>query len=161
VIPKTILIVGLGNRILSDDGIGPLLVNDLLPIISNPEVQFTVVSSGGLEIMELIKDYKKVIIIDAIRTAKGNPGDVYYFLPAAFRETSNLSNLHDVNFLTALRLWKMLELNLPDELHIIAVEIIEDKEFSEELTPYMKKKYPEILKKVTDIIMNILQNINY
>lgn len=150
------LIVGLGNEILSDDGIGPRLVKSLAQMIHNPEIKFETACCGGLEIIEYIRGFKKVVFIDAIRTRNGKPGKVYYFIPSDFKESSNLSNLHDVNFFTALRLGNILEMDLPSDLHIIAVEIIEDLEFSEELTPFLKERYPEILVEVFALIKRII-----
>ncbi len=150
------LIIGLGNEILSDDGIGPRLVRNLSEMIDAPDVNFTTAFCGGLEIMEHIRGYEKAVIIDAIHTRNGNPGNVYYFTPSDFRETSNLSNLHDVNFITALHLGNILDLNLPSDLHIIAVEIIEDREFSEKLTPLLEIRYPEILKEVSALVKKII-----
>jgi hydrogenase maturation protease len=124
------LILGLGNDILTDDGIGSRLVSDLAQMIGDPDVHYNTACCGGLEIIEYIKGYEQVIFIDAIRTREGSPGDVYYFIPSDFRETSHLSSLHDVSFLTALKLGNSLNLGLPNDLHIIAVEIIEDMEFS-------------------------------
>jgi hydrogenase maturation protease len=153
---KKTLILGLGNDILTDDMIGPRLVCDLAQMIDDPNVQFDTACCGGLEIMEYIKGYEKVVFIDAIRTRDGKPGDVYYFIPSDFRETSHLSSLHDVSFLTALKLGNTLNLGLPDDLHIIAVEIIEDMEFSEEFTPPLKEKYPGILKDVCATVRRII-----
>jgi hydrogenase maturation protease len=155
---KKTLVLGIGNEILSDDGIGPRLVRDLSEMIDDPYVNFKTAFCGGLEIMEYIRDYEKVIIIDSIYTRKGKPGNVYCFTPSDFRETSNLSNLHDVNFITALHLGDILELNIPSDLHIIAVEIIEDREFSEKLTPLLSMRYPEILEEVTALIKKIIND---
>ncbi|MGB8491323.1 MAG: hydrogenase maturation protease [Bacteroidales bacterium] len=154
---KKTLILGLGNEILSDDKIGPVLIHDLSQRINLANVWFTTAASGGLEIMELIKDYEKVVFIDAIHTRDGKPGDVYYFEPADFRETSHLSSLHDIDFLTAIRLGNLLEINLPVDLHFIAIEIIEDREFSEEFTQPLKEKYQEILEQITEKINHILE----
>lgn len=154
-IVNKILFLGLGNEILSDDGIGPRLVKDLSKKNQNNNIDFITSSCGGLEIMEYIKGYEKVIFIDAIRTLKGNPGHIYHFIPSDFRETSNLSNLHDLNFLTALHLGNVLNLDLPSDLHIIAVEIIEDREFSDRLTPALDKMYPEILEKIVSLTSKI------
>jgi len=153
---KKTLILGIGNNILTDDGIGSRLVCDLTKLISDSEVHYDTVCCGGLEIIEYIKDYERVIFIDAIRTQEGRPGDVYYFIPSDFRETSHLSSLHDVSFITALKLGQTLNLGLPNDLHIIAVEIIEDMEFSEELTLQLKERYPEILEKVLEIVRMII-----
>ncbi|MCX6261978.1 MAG: hydrogenase maturation protease [Bacteroidia bacterium] len=153
---KKTLILGLGNNILTDDGIGPRLVCDLAQMINNPNVQFDTASCGGLEIMEYLKGFEKVVFIDSIRNRNGKPGDVYYFTPSDFRETSHLSSLHDVNFLTALELGNALNLGLPVDLHIIAVEIIEDMEFSEEFTPPLKEKYYAILENVFAIVKSVI-----
>jgi hydrogenase maturation protease len=155
---KRTLILGVGNEILSDDGIGPRLVKNLAHMFDEPNLHFKTASCGGLEIMESLRSFDKAILIDAIRTRNGKPGNVYYFGPSDFRETSNLSNLHDINFLTALKLGDILKLDMPSDLHIIAVEIIEDLEFSEELTPVLNKMYPEILAKVSALINQIIDN---
>jgi hydrogenase maturation protease len=153
---KKTLILGIGNDILTDDGIGSRLVSDLIYLICDPDIHYEIACCGGLEIVEYIKDYERVVFIDAIRTPEGRPGDVYYFIPSDFQETSHLSSLHDVSFLTALKLGQTLNLGLPSDLHIIAVEIIEDMEFNEELTLQLKKRYPEILEKVLAIMKRII-----
>ena len=80
-----------------------------------------------------------------------------YFLPAEdFSETQNLTNLHDVNFLTALELGSKLNFQIPGEIMIIAVEIVEDLEFSEDLSPALKKRYLEILSKVHKFLLEAL-----
>jgi len=150
------LILGLGNDILTDDGIGPRIVRSLSGSYNYPSVSFQYATSGGLEIMELISGYDTVIFIDGIRTSSGVPGDVYYYQPADFRETLHLSNLHDISFLTAIRLGEALQMNLPDDLHIIAIEIVEDMEFGEKLTPELDEKYPLILKKIDELLCQIL-----
>jgi hydrogenase maturation protease len=156
VINKKTLIVGLGNDILTDDGIGPKLVLDLALIIHDPNIRFDTAACGGLEIIERISGYKKVIFIDAFHSHDGKPGKVYYFVPSNFEETMNLSNLHDINFLTALKLGNSLNMDLPGDIHIIAVEIIEDMEFSTEFTPLIKEKYPIIFEEVLAIVMTVL-----
>jgi hydrogenase maturation protease len=153
---KKTLILGIGNNILTDDGIGFRLVSDLKGMISNSDLDYETACCGGLEIIEYIKDYKRVVFIDAIRTPEGKPGDVHYFIPSDFRETLHLSSLHDISFLTALELGHTLNLDLPDDLHIIAIDIIEDMEFSEEFTPQLQEKYPQILEKVLETINRII-----
>ena len=145
---KKNLVLGIGNDILTDDGIGPKIVNDLKTFERSPELIFETTTLGGLEILEIIKDYKKVIIIDAIRTIDGNPGEIFFFTPDDFKETLHLSNLHDINFLTALELGKKLGIPLPEEIHIIAIEIVEDQVFGTSFTPAIEEKYHIIMQSV-------------
>ena len=147
------LVLGIGNEILTDDGIGPKLVNDLSKDCPDQNVHFECASVGGLEIIELLGGYDEAVLIDAIRTKDGIPGSVYLFSPDDFKETTHLSNLHDISFLTALRLGKELNIQLPDKIRIIAIEIIEDLELSDELTPPLNSCYPQILKEIRDYLI--------
>jgi len=153
---KHTLILGLGNDILMDDGIGIRLCKEMQQYFTDESVTFDTASLGGLEILELIQGFENVIFIDAIKTTGGIPGTVYYFTPADFKETSNLSNLHDVSFLTALEIGKKLNMKIPDSMHIIAVEIVEDLTFGEDFTPEIQEKYPEIIVQVKAHVEKIL-----
>ena len=153
---EKILILGIGNDILKDDGIGPKLVKDLKIRDLPKGLCFETCAMGGLEILDMVRDYHTVVFIDAIKTKEGLPGDVSYFQDADFRETMHLSNLHDVNFITALELGRKIKLNIPENIHIIAVEILEDMEFGRSLSPELEEKYPEILEKVYCHLKSIL-----
>ena len=154
---KNILILGMGNDILTDDGIGIKITKVLEKEFPTKGFIYDTLSLGGLEIIEYIKDFNSVIIIDAIKTMNGIPGTVYQFVPEDFKETLHLSNIHDISFLTSLRLAKDLEIKTPDNIHIIAIEILEDMVFSDNFTPQIQEKYPEILKEVKDIFSELIK----
>jgi hydrogenase maturation protease len=146
------LVVGLGNEILRDDGIGIKIIADLKATPDFAQYEFKTTSVGGLEIIELISGYDEVVFIDAIKTSGGIPGDIYTFTPDRFKSTLHLSNLHDISFLTAIGLGKKLAIPIPEVIRIIAIEIIEDMEFGNTFTPEIEMKYPEILNDVKDIL---------
>ena len=109
---------------------------------------------GGLELLDHMQAYDTVFILDAIKTEYGKPGDVYFLSTKDFKETSHISNLHDINFLTALKLAEKLSITVPSNIHIIAIEIIEDRVFSENLSPEVEVQYLDIKKKVKEYIIN-------
>ena len=150
------LILGLGNEILTDDSIGIRLVKDLKLITNYAETEYATASCGGFEIIEYILGFEKVIFIDAIRTGKEIPGSIFFFRPSDFIETLHLSNLHDISFLTALKLGKELKMNLPSEIDIIAIEILEDRVFSNNLSPVIEGKYSAILSDIKEYINTLL-----
>lgn len=152
---KKTLILGLGNDILSDDRIGPQLVRDLAGRLDSDDLHLDIAASGGFEILEYLRNFEKVIILDAIRTHNGIPGDTYCFIPSDFTDSKYLPSFHDIDFLTALKLSNTLTPGLP-EIHIIAIEILEGMVFSEELTPPVKERYVEILDNVTALIKGII-----
>ena len=153
---NTTLILGLGNDILADDGIGPKLVKKLQKDLMQPNVAFQTAAVGGLEILEMIKDYERVIIIDAIKTANGIPGTIYHLSPSTFKETLHLSNFHDVSFLSALDLAKKMEISMPEQIDILAIEIIEDLIFSNDFSQPIAKKYEQIYRGVLEVATGLI-----
>ena len=146
------MILGLGNEILKDDGIGPKIVGDLAKEYNQKNISFKSASLGGFDTIELLKGYHEVIIIDAIKTPDGIPGSLYILDFDNYKETAHISNLHDISFLDALKLGKRLNILLPEKLSILAVEIIEDMEFGENLTPELEKRYPGILNEIRQFL---------
>jgi hydrogenase maturation protease len=151
-----ILIYGIGNEILTDDGIGPKLVKRLKGNLSKNDIDFETAFIGGLELLEYIQGYHTVIFIDAIRTRDGIPGTVYQLSPENFNTTIHLSSVHNVSFLTSVALGKKLGLDMPQFIHIIAVEIVEDRIFDDNFSPQIQEKYDEIFNKVKEITEQIL-----
>jgi hydrogenase maturation protease len=155
---KNILILGIGNDILSDDGIGPRLVEEIEKKMNQPDVTFLTAAAGGMDILELIRDFPKVIIIDAIKTENGVPGTVYYLTPSDFRETLHISSFHDISFLTALDLGEKLAIAIPKQIHIIAIEIVEDLIFSDQFSPRIAEKYDHIRQEVMEMVQKLVKN---
>jgi len=146
------LVLGIGNEILTDDGVGPKLCDFLKQKFNNQPIQFEKLNVGGLEVLEFINGYETVIFIDAIKTVNGQIGEVYLYTPNDFKETLHLSNLHDTNFITALELGKSLDFEIPEKMYIIAVEIKEDMVFSEYFTEELAIRYDEVKDKVLDYV---------
>jgi hydrogenase maturation protease len=150
------MILGVGNDILMDDGIGPRIVKTLETKYPLPEMEYHSTTLGGLDILEFINGYEWVVFIDAIKTKGGVPGSVYELTPEDFKETLHLTNIHDVSFLTAIELGKQLELKIPKNMYIFAIEIIEDQVFGVEFTPPVKEKYEEIVQHIQERIQLLI-----
>ncbi|MCD4793154.1 MAG: hydrogenase maturation protease [Bacteroidales bacterium] len=153
-----ILVFGVGNEILTDDGIGPKLVKRLQKEFTHSGIDYDTAFLGGMELLEYIQGYETVVFIDAIRTRNGIPGDVYQLGLSNFKETLHLSNVHDISFITAFELGKKLGLEIPKQVHIIAVEIVEDLIFSDSFSQAIQEKYEEIYKEVREFIHKLSIN---
>jgi hydrogenase maturation protease len=90
--------------------------------------------------------YDRLIVFDSIRTAGGTPGEWYAMTGATFRETMNLGCVHDANFTTALELGRHMQAHVPtpENIHIFAVEILDNTTFSERLTPELEAVYATV-----------------
>ena len=155
----SILVIGVGNPILSDDGIGIHIVKEIEKRYSdNPKIDFEEVSIGGLSLVERFIGYKKVIMIDGLALQGGIPGDVYRFTIDDFRTTIHTYCSHDCNLATAYDLLRnqLGKQNLPDDVTIIGIEVEKIDEFSESLTDTVQKAVPEAIAMVEHELEKIL-----
>jgi hydrogenase maturation protease len=153
---KKKLVLGIGNDILTDDGIGPRVVDDLKNRMPIPGVEYQTTTLGGLDILEFIEGYDLVVFIDAIITKDGIPGSLYEFTLGDFTETLHLSNLHDISFLSAIELGKHLEFRIPLNIRIFAIEIVEDRVFGETFTPPLQMRYEAIINEIHNRLREIV-----
>jgi hydrogenase maturation protease len=141
---KTI-VLGLGNPILSDDGVGNRVAQLLAPKIDNPEITVTETNSVGLGLLDLLVAYERAIIIDAIQTEKGKAGQIYRLGLSDLATPHYLCATHNVDLATALELGSRLGLALPEKVIIFAIEVADVDTFSEECTPEVKQAIPQVI----------------
>jgi hydrogenase maturation protease len=144
------LVLGLGNPILSDDGVGIKVAHEIGEKLNDPQVTVAETSAAGLSLLDSIVGYDKVIIIDAIQTEKGQAGQIYRMRSEDFSLTKHLSSPHQINLATALELGKMLNLAMPQKITIFAVEAEDVTSFSEKCTPKVEQAIPEVVKMVLE-----------
>jgi hydrogenase maturation protease len=143
---STTLILGVGNPILSDDGVGIHVMRELQKKYSHiPNLEFDEVSIGGLSLAERFIGYDQVIMIDALALEGGKPGDVYRHTINDYRTTIHTYCAHDCNLATAYDILKeqLGEGKLPAEIVIIGIEVEIINKFSEELSDTEKKAMPK------------------
>jgi hydrogenase maturation protease len=136
------LVLGLGNPILSDDSVGPAVARELQKKLDPAVATVEEASLGGLNLLDLMVGYERVIIIDAIKTEGGRPGQIYRLDPRALKNTRYAASPHDVNLMTALELGKKLGMAMPREIVIFAVEVEDTVNFREECTPAVAAAIP-------------------
>ena len=136
------LILGLGNPILSDDGVGFRVAAELRGRLSQQEVTVMETSMAGLSLLDLLSGYDRAIIIDAIQTVGGKAGQIYRLDSEVLAITQHAVPAHNVNFATALELGNKLGLALPQQIVIFAIEVADAHTFSEECTPEVTRAIP-------------------
>lgn len=138
-------IVGFGNDILGDDGIGIYLARDIAGEINQ---DFIHCSMYGLGILSELVDYDRVFIIDSVVQENSEVGSVIFFTMDDFKNCRHLSSPHTTDFATGINFGRQSGLELPEEIHIYGVTVSNVEDFSESLTPILKEKYPNIKKKI-------------
>ena len=131
---KTI-ILGVGNPILCDDGVGIHVAKQLKQHINDPNVTVDEAFSGGMNLLDLLLGYDKAILIDAVKTKNAEHGEVRRF---SLHDISSIHscNPHDVSLVEALKIAEKLgENRIPREIIIIGILLKETPcEFGEKLS---------------------------
>lgn len=128
------LILGMGNTLLSDDGVGIIITRYLeRMLVDVKDVDFCETSWGGFRIIELLKDYDYAIVIDSIKTEAKPEGFIHHLNPDDLLPTLRLTSYHDINFITALKLAESLSIKMPGDIDILAIEIEDNYTISEKL----------------------------
>ena len=144
------LLLGLGNPILTDDGIGVYVVRAVADRWSGAGVDFQEASVGGLRLLEVIAGYDRLILVDAIQTPDGAPGQIHRLTPDDLRASLHAGSTHDLSFQGALAWGRRIGMALPpdDAITIIAVEAEDVLTFGEALTPAVAAALPDAVEAV-------------
>ena len=140
------LILGMGNPILTDDGVGIRIAQKLKE--RNPELQVVETSEAGIALLDYVADCDKLIIIDSIKTGKGKPGELYKLELKDLARTQHFSSLHGINLNTALELGRSLGFRVPRYISIYAVEVKDNSTFAEGCTEEVEARIPSILEQI-------------
>lgn len=124
-------IIGCGNPLAADDGVGVRIIEELKKINLPHKVQIIEAGNDPFQLLEFIKGKEKVILVDAVKGG-GVPGSIYRILPEDIKHSSNKSlSLHEVNISDVLELGKSIyPEEMPDDLVIIGIEAESTDDFS-------------------------------
>jgi hydrogenase maturation protease len=153
--PKT-LILGVGNPTKCDDAVGNYVAEKLKNILNeNGNLTIIETSANWLSLAELMIGYKRVILIDAIKTGGGKPGTIYVVSPEDLENASTATafTTHDISFVQALQLLKTTyPKKLPAKIKIYAIEVEDTSRFTEKMTPKVKRTGDRVVKLIKDEI---------
>jgi hydrogenase maturation protease len=152
------LVIGLGNPILSDDGVGWKVIeeiSDQLSVISDQSsVELDCVSLGGLSLMERMIGYQRAILVDSMETGQSPAGSVRVIKLAELDNPSagHSASAHDTSLITALEAANTMGLPVPQSVEIVAIEAKNVYDFSEELSPAVAEAVPLAVIAVMDLL---------
>jgi len=134
----SIRIIGLGNSILTDDGVGIYAAREigrrLLAAKSAANVDIVESEVAGFDLMELMTGWEKVILIDSIQFDGLTPGSVVQIEPDDLHTSLRIRSVHDINLPTVLELGRRLGLEMPAKLTIFGIQAEDPFTFGESLT---------------------------
>lgn len=141
------LVVGIGNLLLKDEGVGVHVIRALEKRSLPPDVELIDGGTAGADLLPYLSGAEKIIIVDALR-AGGEPGAVYCLTPEDCEPQAEGAgfSLHDLGVLVVLKDLELLEGRKTPVL-IIGVEP-KELDWGMELTPEVAASLPKVIELV-------------
>jgi len=131
-------IIGFGNTILSDDGVGIYAAREigrrLVQAGGRPAVDVVESEVAGFALMELLAGCRRAILVDAIQFDNLEPGAVVRIEPHDLRTSLRLRSVHEIDLPTVLALGHHLGLPMPEEVVIFGIQAEDARTFGESLS---------------------------
>ena len=157
-----ILVLGLGNELYGDDGVGIYVVRELRKQFESKKkkirqpknITFEECSLSGLALLEVIVGYDRLIIIDTIKKSAPSTGKIHILEEKDLRHIPGPSP-HYISVPQTLEIGRKLRLKVPSKVKVVAVEAKNLYNLGEGLTDKMKKAVPEIALRVKRVLARI------
>lgn len=152
-----ILLLGLGNDILSDDAIGLRVAAAVRERLAGHK-KITVIESTemGLALLDLIVGFDTLLIVDAVQTGKVPVGFVHQIDTAELRALPTVSP-HFLGISEMLALGAKLGFSMPQCVRICAVEVGDPLTVGTALTPALQNAFDGIVDHVSQALARIAQ----
>lgn len=142
---KKLLVLGVGNLLLTDDGVGIHAVRDLEQESEwdRDQVNFIDGATFTQDIFYIFQDYEQIVVLDAVKAGQ-QPGTIYKFSEEQLREnTEQRLSLHDIDMLDSLRMAELV--GHKPSLLVLGMEPLTISDWSMELSVPVQEAYPKFL----------------
>lgn len=116
-----VLVLGLGNEIMGDDAVGLFVARELKTRWGRA-LDVVEASIAGFALLDLLKGFDRVLIVDAIATGNSPPGTVVELSPDEFQKKSTFSP-HFVGLTDVVGLADKLDIPFPPTIRILGIEV--------------------------------------
>jgi hydrogenase maturation protease len=149
------LVLGMGNPILGDDGIGLIVARALEG--QSPGIDVATSTMIGLDLMDIIAGYERLYVIDAMCTRSGEPGEVRKISEEDGPGTMHLFSSHGLHFFEIMELGRRCGLDLPRLVTVYGIEIGDSVTFADEISERLKDSIGTITQNIRNDIASSLQ----
>lgn len=157
---EKLLILGIGNPYVSDDGIGIHITRILRELINDTRIEFKEFYHNGFDALGLLKEYEYAIVIDAAKTGNVEVGKFQIFSHKDVSPSTHMYSLHTFGFLSALQLAEVLSIKLPSQITVFAIEVANTEVFGKAFTPEVETAVPTIIEGIIQHIRKIIPDVS-
>jgi hydrogenase maturation protease len=152
--PK-ILVLGLGNDILTDDAVGLHVVRQLREqVAGDPRIEVRETMEMGLALLDFFVGRRAVILVDSIQTGRVPPGTIHEVDANGLKQLTGRTP-HFLGVGETLALGRRLDLPMPESVRILAVEVDDPFTLGTEMTLVVQQAVPGVLSQVLSLIREL------
>ena len=149
---EEILILGIGNVLLGDEGVGVHVIRALENEILPDHIRLLDGGTGGFHLLSIFQQYKKIILIDATLDGK-KPGTVSLLKPKYAKDFPQTLSAHDIGLKDLVQSAALLGF-LP-EIILITVSISDQQPLSMDLSEKVRNSLGEVISRIQKLIAEI------
>lgn len=142
---RPLVIIGLGNELLSDDGVGIRVVRELRKRPVRGDAVIEELSVGGFPLLEYITGFERCIIIDAVVTGRHPPGTAYRFVQGGDPVPFSMTSSHQIDLAQILSLAALMGWDLPRTLTVYGIEAADITTFCDACTEEVSRAIPLVV----------------
>lgn len=141
---RRLLLLGLGNDLLSDDAIGlRVAAGAREPLRGQPNVTIIESAEMGLGLLDLMTGFDDLVLLDAVQTGRAVPGFVHELDGSELQDLA-IASPHFLGLGETLGLGRRLSLAVPDRVKILAIEVQDPYTVSVRLSPALAAALPAL-----------------
>jgi hydrogenase maturation protease len=153
--PRPVLLLGLGNDILSDDAIGLEVARALRgEFAHDPRIEVRETSEMGLALLDFLTARRAALLVDAIQTGTVPPGTLLEPDPADW-EARGGCNPHLLGVAATLALGRRCGLPMPERVKILAIEAADPFTLGTALTPALRAALPAAVGRARRLLVEL------
>lgn len=143
------ILIGIGNDLLSDDGVGPFLAKKIGQKLGFP---YRSVSHLSLDILDFVLNHQVIYIFDSFRNPKIPVGEVVPFTLDDLEYQHNPTYSHGITLPIIFNIGKRIYPRMPKKVRVFGINVCDNQtiseSFSEEINYKMDKISKHLLKKI-------------
>lgn len=148
--PK-ILVMGIGNPLMQDEGVGVRVVERLMAGYEFPaDVEVVDAGTMGFTILNLLRDRERVLVLDAIDGTEEPPGTVMVLEPEAAAARTVFHSLHDTRLVDVLQAAELTGTSV--QATLVGVQIQSMEQWVLELTPGVEAALPAATEAALEVL---------
>ena len=146
---KNILILGIGNLILNDEGIGIHIIHMLKSLGMPDDVDLLDGGTGGLSLIETVQQYKNIILIDAA-IDEYPAGTVRRLSPRYSTDYPTILSAHELGLREMIDAMQLQE-KIP-HIELLAISVNHNPHLGIQLSPEVRRVIPQVLQLIFEIL---------